>query len=76
MMQLHELCKYASELEWSGGGRGRAEAEGARGGQRWVEKGKGGRTMTQGNWLLLAIDLLHAHIHSALNRQAIFIEPN
>ncbi len=46
MTQLHKLCKYASELEWSGGGRGGAEAEGVRGGQRWAEKGKGGHTMT------------------------------
>ena len=45
-MQLHKLCKYASELEQSGGGRGGVEAEGVRGGQRWVEKGKGGHTMT------------------------------
>src|SRR5258706_10408452 len=45
-MQLHKLCKYALELEWSGGGRGGVEAEGVRGGQRWVEKGKGGHTMT------------------------------
>src|SRR5260221_9530186 len=29
MMQLHKLCKHASELEWSGGGRG----------QRWPEVG-------------------------------------
>src|SRR5258705_3633630 len=47
-MQLHELHKYASELEQSGGGRGRAEAEGVGGGQRWPEKGKGGHTMTVG----------------------------
>ena len=45
-MQLHKLHKHASELEWSGGGRGRAEAEGVGGSQRWVEKGKGGCTMT------------------------------
>ena len=45
-MQLHKLHKYASELEQSGGGRGGAEVEGVRGGQRWVEKGKGGHTMT------------------------------
>src|SRR5260370_14980419 len=45
-MQLCKLHKHASELEQSGGGRGRAEAEGLRGGQRWVEKGKGGHTMT------------------------------
>ena len=38
-MQLHKLCKYASELEQSGGRRGG-------GGQRWPEKGKGGHTMT------------------------------
>src|SRR5258708_39986807 len=44
--QLHELCKYASELEQSGGRRGRVEVEGVRGGQGWVEKGKGGHTMT------------------------------
>ncbi len=46
MTQLHKLHKHASELEWSGGRRGGAEAEGVRGGQRWVEKGKGGHTMT------------------------------
>ena len=40
-MQLHKLCKYALELEWSGGRRGGAEVEGVRGGQRWVEKGEG-----------------------------------
>ena len=45
-MQLHKLCKHASELEWSGGRRGRAEAEGVGGSQRWAEKGKGGCTMT------------------------------
>src|SRR5258708_39324358 len=45
-MQLHKLRKHALELEWSGGGRGRAEGEGLRGGKRWVEKGKGGCTMT------------------------------
>ena len=61
MMQLHKLCKYASELEWSGGRRGRAEAEGVGGGQRWVEKGKGGHTMTAGgsqwgNGTLLLMD--------------------
>src|SRR5258707_3580933 len=47
-MQLHKLCKYALELEWSGGGRGGEEAEGVGGGQRWAEKGKGGHTMTHG----------------------------
>src|SRR5260221_3556047 len=46
MMQLHKLCKHALELEQSGGGRGRVEAERLRGSQRWAEKGKGGRTMT------------------------------
>ncbi len=46
MMQLHKLHKYASELEQSGGGRGRAEVEGVGGSQRWAEKGKGGCTMT------------------------------
>ena len=45
-MQLHKLCKHASKLEQSGGGRGRVEAEGLGGSQRWVEKGKGGHTMT------------------------------
>src|SRR5258707_2627517 len=45
-MQLCKLHKHASELEQSGGGRGRAEAEGSGGGRRWVEKGKGGHTMT------------------------------
>src|SRR5258707_15210322 len=45
-MQLHKLRKHASELEWSGGRRGRAEAEGLRGSKRWAEKGKGGCTMT------------------------------
>src|SRR5258708_35995604 len=45
-MQLHKLHKHALELEQSGGRRGRAEAEGLGGGKRWVEKGKGGRTMT------------------------------
>ena len=44
--QLHKLCKYALELEQSGGGRGGVEAEGVRGSQRWAEKGKGGCTMT------------------------------
>ena len=44
--QLCKLHKHASELEQSGGRRGRAEAEGLRGGKRWVEKGKGGHTMT------------------------------
>src|SRR5258708_13488563 len=47
MMQLCKLHKHALELEQSGGRRGRAEAEGVRGSQRWVEKGKGGRTMTR-----------------------------
>ena len=46
-MQLHKLHKYALELEQSGGRRGRVEVEGVRGSQRWVEKGKGGRTMTR-----------------------------
>src|SRR5258708_26669013 len=46
MMQLHKLCKHASELEQSGDRRGRAEAERLGGGQRWPEKGKGGCTMT------------------------------
>ncbi len=46
-MQLHKLHKHALELEQSGGGRGGAEAEGLGGGKRWVEKGKGGHTMTQ-----------------------------
>src|SRR5258708_465936 len=46
MMQLHKLCKHALELEWSGGRRGGVEVEGLGGGKRWVEKGKGGRTMT------------------------------
>ena len=45
-MQLCKLHKHASELEQSGGGRGRAEAERLGGGQRWVKKGKGGHTMT------------------------------
>src|SRR5258708_2613017 len=45
-MQLHKLHKYASELKQSGGRRGRAEAEGVGGSQRWVEMGKGGCTMT------------------------------
>ncbi len=45
-MQLCKLCKHALELEQSGGRRGGAEAEGVGGGQRWVEKGKGGHTMT------------------------------
>src|SRR5258708_32787458 len=45
-MQLHKLHQHASELEQSGGGRGRVEVEGLRGGKRWVEKGKGGHTMT------------------------------
>ena len=45
-MQLHKLRKHASELEWSGGRRGRVEVEGLRGSRRWVEKGKGGHTMT------------------------------
>src|SRR5260370_40972619 len=44
--QLHKLCKYALELEQSGGGRGGVEADGVRGSQRWAEKGKGGCTMT------------------------------
>src|SRR5258708_30039636 len=46
MMQLHKLCKYASELEQSGGRRGGVEVEGVGGSQRWAEKGKGGHTMT------------------------------
>src|SRR5260221_11395047 len=46
VMQLCKLRKHALELEWSGGRRGRAEAEGLRGGKRWAEKGKGGHTMT------------------------------
>ncbi len=46
MMQLHKLHKHALELEQSGGGRGRVEAEGVGGSQRWAEKGKGGHTMT------------------------------
>ena len=44
--QLQKLHKHASELEQSGGRRGRVEVEGVRGSQRWVEKGKGGHTMT------------------------------
>ena len=43
---MYKLCKYALELEQSGGRRGRAEVEGVGGSQRWVEKGKGGHTMT------------------------------
>ena len=43
---MYKLCKYASELEWSGGRRGRVEVDGVRGGQRWPERGKGGHTMT------------------------------
>ena len=43
---MHKLCKYASELEWSGGRWSGVEADGVRGGQRWVEKKKGGHTMT------------------------------
>ncbi len=46
MMQLHKLCKHALELEQSGGRRGGVEVERLGGGQRWVEKGKGGCTMT------------------------------
>ncbi len=45
-MQLHKLHKHALELEQSGGGRGGAEVEGLGGGKGWVEKGKGGCTMT------------------------------
>src|SRR5258708_24160701 len=57
VMQLHKLHKHALELEQSGGGRGRAEAEGLRGGERWAEKGKGGRTMTR-RFFLQAVDKL------------------
>ncbi len=46
MTQLRKLHKHALELEQSGGGRGGVEAEGLGGSQRWVEKGKGGHTMT------------------------------
>ena len=45
---MHKLCKYASELEWSGGRWSRVEVDGVRGSQGWAEKGKGGRTMTGG----------------------------
>ena len=43
---MYKLHEYASELEQSGGRRHREEADGVGGGQGWVEKGKGGRTMT------------------------------
>src|SRR5258708_18509388 len=39
------LWSWRRQKEWSGGRRGRAEAEGVRGGQRWAGKGKGGHTM-------------------------------
>ncbi len=59
-MQLHKLCKHASELEWSGGGRGRAEVEGVRGSQRWVEKGKGGCAMTSMKGLAILLKRWHS----------------
>jgi len=43
---LYKLCKYASELEWSGGRRGRVEAEEAEWRQkRWMglEAARGGQ---------------------------------
>ncbi len=59
-MQLCKLHKHALELEWSGGGRGGAEAEGVGGSQRWAEKGKGGHTMT----LQYTCGWPHSAIHS------------
>src|SRR5258708_32032785 len=65
-MQLHKVHKYGSELEQSGGRRGRAEAEGVRGSQRWVEKGKGGHTMTERpDMLRLGVSCLYREHHES-----------
>src|SRR5258708_22165791 len=64
MMQLHKLHKHASELEWSGGGRGRVEVERLRGSERWVEKGKGGHTMTMKKHTVIKVAMIGPSVMS------------